>query len=218
MTASPAPSTRRVPGRRVLLGLLVVLLAAVVPGILLPTLMCKPDDPKLDDLGEVPAFAFRDETGAVFGAERMRGHVTIVSFLFTRCDSICPLTTHKMKVLQDRTFDIGDKVALLSFSVDPRFDTPDVLAAYARRYEADGARWRFVTGPLEDVRALVEGPLMTSMLETGKTKQGLPDIAHGGHFLLIDRHLHIRGTYDSADVTRLETLIRDARYLVRVDR
>jgi protein SCO1/2 len=206
---------RRLSGRRVLLGMLLVLLVAVIPGIVVPTLLCRPPDPVLPDLGEVTPFAFTDETGAPFTAASMRGHVTIVSFLFTRCDSICPATTLKMQHIQDKTFDQAGKIQLLSFSVDPTYDTPPVLAAYARHYQADDARWRFVTGPLEEMRTLVEGPLMTSMLKTGMTPKGAPDIAHGGHFLLVDGHLHIRGVYDSAEITRLETMMKDARYLAR---
>ena len=211
-----SPPARRVPGRRLLVGMLVVLVLAVVPAVVLPTLMCRPADPELRDLGVVPAFALVDERGQPFTEAALRGQVTIVSFLFTRCDTICPITTMKMQRIQDKTFDTGAHVKLLSLSVDPDYDTPARLAAYATRYQADAARWRFLTGPAAQVKALVEGPFMTSMAREADRPSGVPNIAHGGYFLLVGPDLVIRGTYDSGDVQRLDELIRDARYLAHV--
>lgn len=192
--------------------------AAVVPAVVMPTLMCRRADPELLDLGAVGAFALTDERGQPFSDAALAGHVTIVSFLFTRCDTICPITTMKMARLQDKTFDAGARIKLASFSVDPAYDTPDRLAAYAQRYQADPARWRFVTGPVEPMRRLVEGPFMNSMASEGVTPSGAPAISHSGYFLLVDGHAHVRGAYDSNDVKRLDELIRDARYLARTGR
>lgn len=204
-----------VSGRRLLVGLVVVLLAAVVPAVVVPTLMCRPSDPVLDQLGEVGPFALTDERGQPFTDAALRGNVTLVSFLFTRCDTICPVTTMKMQRLQDKTFDAGAHIKLASFSVDPAYDTPERLTEYARRYQADPARWRFVTGPVEPMRQLVEGPFMNSMAREGVTPSGAPAISHSGYFLLLDRHARIRGAYDSGDIHKLDEMIRDARYLVR---
>jgi protein SCO1/2 len=211
-------SITRVPGRRLLVALLIILIAAVVPAVVVPTLMCRAPDPQLDDDGPVGAFALSDERGAPFSDAALHDHVTIVSFLFTRCDSICPVTTMKMARLQDKTFDAGAKIKLASFSVDPAYDTPPRLAEYAQRYHADPTRWRFVTGPVDDMRRLIEGPLMTSMASSGVSASGAPAIAHGGNFLLIDGNARVRGTYDSNDIQRLDELIRDARYLARTGR
>jgi len=170
--------------------------------------------PPPDDYGTVPAFALHDQTGGRLDQEWLRGHVTIVDFVFTRCDTICPVLSMKMANLDERTKDLAD-VRLLSFSVDPTYDTPAVLAEYAARYQADPARWRFVTGEYDPVKTLVEGALMTAMDPAGTTESGAPDIKHGGHFLLVDRDLHIRGVYDSNEEARLDALVRDARRLAR---
>src|SRR6188474_2318620 len=130
----------RVPGRRLLVGLLVVFLAAVIPAVVAPTLMCRASDPQLSDLGAVGAFVLTDERGEMFSDAALRGHVTIVNFVFTRCDTICPVTSMKMERLQDKTFDAGAKIKLASFSVDPGYDTPAKLTEYAQRYHADPAR------------------------------------------------------------------------------
>jgi protein SCO1 len=216
VTRSNAPALRRtLPGRRLLIALLVILVAAVVPAIVGPTLMCRPPDPVLEDLGAVGSFTLVDERNQPFTDAALRGHITVVSFLFTRCDSICPVTTMKMERLQERTFDARAQIKLASFSVDPAHDTPARLAEYAQRYHADPARWRFVTGPPDDMRRLVEGPMMNSMANEGVTASGAPSISHSGYFLLVDGNGHIRGAYDSSDIKRIDEMVRDARYLAR---
>lgn len=170
--------------------------------------------PRLDDYGEVPGFALRDQTGGVLTESWLRGHVTVVNFIFTRCDTICPVLSLKMARLDEQTRDLGDAVHLLSFSVDPAYDQPAVLAEYAGHFAARPERWRFVTGDYAAVRTMVEGALMTAMDPAdGTTPSGAPDIKHGGHFLLVDRDLHIRGVYDSNDDARMEALARDVRRL-----
>ena len=57
---------------------------------------------------------------------------------------------------------------------------------------------------------------MTSMLRLPDKPNGVPDIAHGGYFLLLDQNLHIRGIYDSDRLHQLDELMRDARHLVRI--
>lgn len=156
----------------------------------------------LDDYGEVPAFAMHDQTGAELTQDWLRGKTTIVDFVFTRCDTICPTLSLKMARLDTQL----PEAQLLSFSVDPKYDTPAVLAEYAARWHADAARWRFVTGEYDAVKTLVEGALMTAMDDSD-----MADIKHGGHFLLIGPDLHIRGVYDSNDQEALDILVEDVR-------
>lgn len=213
-----AVTSQPIPGRRLLFGLLVIFLVAVVPAVVVPTLMCRTEPAPLEDLGLVPAFALTDERGQSFTDAAFRGHETIVSFIFTRCDSICPVTAMKMERIQEKTADVGGGIKLVSFSVDPTYDTPERLTAFAARYHPDATRWRFVTGALDTMRKLVEGPFMTSMQLEGVTASGAPQIAHRGLFLLVDERLHIRGIYDSNDLPRLDQMIRDARRLLRTHR
>src|SRR5690606_25860128 len=99
-----------------------------------------------------------DEAGQPFTEAALRGKVTIVSFIFTRCDTICPVTAMKMERIQEKTFDVGETIKLLSFSVDPEYDTPERLREFGARYHADPERWKFVTGEFAKVHAVVEGP------------------------------------------------------------
>jgi protein SCO1/2 len=164
-------------------------------------------------LGQLPGFRLVDQAGTAVSASDLRGRVTVVNFIFTRCPTVCPVFTMKMRRVQDRTADLGDRLALVSFSVDPAHDTPARLAAFASKHGADPRRWRFLTGPEQEVRAAVERGLKIAMERRGNLPGGVPDIVHGGHFVLLDADLAVRGYYDGSDGERIEALLRDARRL-----
>lgn len=167
---------------------------------------------ELDVLGPVPDVAFADQTGAALRTADLAGRVLVANFIFTRCPTVCPVTSLKMKRLGERL--AGEPgVGLVSVSVDPEHDTPAVLREFAARYGADPARWRFLTGEAGAVRRAVEEGFKLEVSRRGETPDGTPDIVHDLHFVLIDRQLRIRGYYDSDDPARLDALVRDARRL-----
>lgn len=168
----------------------------------------------LEVVGQVPDLELTDQTGAAVRSADLAGHVLIANFIFTRCPTVCPVTSLKMKRLGERLA-TEDAVELVSISVDPENDTPEVLRAYAARYRADPARWRFLTGEAGAVRRAVEKGFKLNVERRGVAADGTPDIVHDLHFVLIDRRLRIRGYYDSEDAGRLDDLVRDARRLAR---
>lgn len=207
---------RGIPGKKLLLGLLGMLVAIVVLVILLPALQARKHTYDLPDQGQVPAFSLVDDQHQTFTEAALRGHPTIIDFVFTRCDSICPALSARMANLQDKLSDArAESIKLVSISVDPQHDTPDVLAEYARRFGAHPDKWRFLTGPREDIVRLVTGPFMGLMKPEGVSPGGAPAITHSPFFLLVDGDLTIRGVYDSRDLPRVEEMMRHARYLAR---
>ncbi|MBE7447807.1 MAG: SCO family protein [Kofleriaceae bacterium] len=222
MSTSGAPAPARPPGARrvrgpvLFLGLVAVILAIIIPTVFVPTVLFPPAEPRLDDHGQLPPFALTDHTGAELTRASLEGQVTIVNFIFTRCDTICPVTSMKMRTVQEKTADLAGRIKLLSISVDPAHDTVPVLAAYAARFGADPGRWRFVRGDIAAVRDLVERGLAIGFDDLGgTTASGAPNITHSGHFVLLDQRAHIRGYYDSDDWPRIERLMKHARFLVR---
>ncbi len=169
----------------------------------------------LEIYGTIPAFSFQTQEGVTFTDENMRGHVTIANFIFTRCPTICPVFTMKMQRIGE---DTNAKVHLVSFSVDPEYDTPARLLAYSKDYDADPKRWHFLTGDSEAVKEVVEGALKISMERNGDDEHGVPDIVHGSHFVLFDSKGTIRGYYNSDDVQRIDALRADAEALVLLDK
>ncbi|MCE9574706.1 MAG: SCO family protein [Deltaproteobacteria bacterium] len=215
MTPSAGTIAPRARGRTVVLVVVAITILIAIPAIAWPLWVAQHRTPDLPDYGVVPAFAFTDQTGAPFTNAAIDGKVVIANFIFTRCDTVCPVSTLKMARIQDDTPEVADDLKLVSFSVDPVYDTPPRLAEYATRFRADAARWRFVTGEHEALRKIVEDALFITMDQVGVQDSGQPNIVHQPHFILIDRQRHIRGFYDSTDPIRLETLRRDARELVR---
>ncbi|MFT3927336.1 MAG: SCO family protein [Myxococcales bacterium] len=102
------------------------------------------------------------------------------------------------------------------FSVDPEYDTPQVLSAYAARFEADPVRWQFLTGPLQDIeRTVVQGfKVHRGDPEPSPADPNLVEIMHGEHFVLVDAHGDIRGYYRS-DKAGLKELENDLRELLQ---
>src|SRR5574342_75804 len=96
-----------------------------------------PAPPPPPVLGTVPPFRLVDEHGRPFGTDELRGRVWAAGFIFTRCPTICPTVTRRMATIQRRTRSLVDQFHLVSFTVDPEYDTPERLAAYARSYKAN---------------------------------------------------------------------------------
>ena len=98
----------------------------------------------------------------------------MLTFIFTRCPlpEFCPRIVSRLKELQKAiTSDASlADVDLLAVTLDPEFDTPDVLAAYGRAAGADFSRWRFATGTTEEVAGLTRA-LAVHVERTG----ALPD-------------------------------------------
>jgi protein SCO1/2 len=162
-------------------------------------------------LGRVPSFALTDQRGRRVTDRDLRGSVWVANFVFTRCPSVCPMLTAKFHALQKQLVDLP-AVRFVSISVDPEFDTPPVLAAYAARFEADPERWRFLTGPLAEIeRTVVRGfKIHRGDPQPSAGDPSLIEIMHGEHFVLVDQAGDIRGYYrsDSEGLKELEADVR----------
>lgn len=99
-----------------------------------------------------PDFRLTDQDGQPFELSSLRGKVVLMDFIFTQCPGPCPMLSTKFRHVQRRLGKrLGTEVMLLSVTIDPRRDTPDVLKAYARRYKADLSGWKFLTGSTRDI-------------------------------------------------------------------
>jgi protein SCO1/2 len=172
-----------------------------------------PVPPKLPVLATLPAFQLIDQGGRPFGSRELEGRAWVASFIFTRCATICPSITATMSRIQDRTRNLGASFHLVSFSVDPEFDTPERLAAYARGHRASPRLWSFLTGPEAAVKeAVVRGLKIAVGREQGDDGR-FDGIFHGSHLVLVDQRGRIRGYYDSDDALVVEQVVRDAGLL-----
>jgi protein SCO1 len=163
-------------------------------------------------LGRVPDFTLVGSDGEPLSQTQLVGGVWIADFIFTRCPSLCPILSGKMaKVQQALTGQAGTAVRLVSFSVDPSNDTPEVLRAYADRFQADRDRWLFVTGDRAALYALIGDGFHLAVADRPQSQnadgEGL--ITHSDRFVLVDRDLQIRGYYHGTDDNSVQQLLRD---------
>lgn len=178
--------------------------------ILLP-----PTPPPPEVFGEVPGFRLQSHQGTVFGTAELGGKTTIVNFVFTRCGSVCPMLTQKLKQVRDRLEADGVPVTYLSLSVDPEFDTAEKLAEFAGKQDAGGTNWHFLTGPAGDVRRLIIDGFKVGLGESVPGEQAdLIEIAHSEKFVLVDGRGQIRGFY-SVDQKGLDDLDIRTRIVAR---
>ncbi len=187
----------------------------VMVGLLLPVLnqVLRPPRPPLPVLGQLGAFRFTDQSGRPFGSDELKGYVWVASFIYTRCPTICPAITEKLGHVQKRARNISNAFKIVSFSVDPNHDTPEVLAAYAAKHKVSPRMWHLVTGSLQSIKETVEGGLKMAM----GTPEGDYDFAslfHGTHLVLVDANLKIRGYYDSSEAGTVDRLLSDAAMLI----
>ena len=177
-----------------------------------PFLRREPPAPPV--LRRLPPFELVDQNNKSFSLSDLQDKVWVANFIFTRCGSICPILTHQMAALQERYDTYGvDEIRLLSISVDPEYDTPDVLRDYAARNGADPERWTFLTGDLEAVRALVIEGFATGMGDQIEEDAGMMDISHTGKFVIVDPSGGIRGYYDT-DPEGLDEIYHRSRHVL----
>lgn len=179
-------------------------------GARVTTLRVQSADQRLGALGEVPAFALTRHDTSAFGRDALLGKVWIANFIFTRCPTVCPKFTAKMAQVQRRTELLGTDLQLVSFSVDPKHDTPERLAAYGEKYGADFSRWSFLTGKHEALEKTVVEGFKISMGRDPEVADEVFSIFHGEHFVLVDRAGKIRGYYQSSDQEAVDRLVSDA--------
>jgi protein SCO1/2 len=157
----------------------------------------------------VGEFSFTNQDGARFGSAELRGKVWVAAFFFTRCPTICPKITARMKWLGEQAKERKLGLELVSISVDPENDTPEVLREYAKKNGLDLAHWSLLTGDDEAIKkTTLEG---FKVAVEGKADATAPDfgILHGSHLVLVDRVGQIRGYYRSSDDAEMHKLLDD---------
>ena len=151
---------------------------------------------ELPVLVQLPEFALQDQNGVGFGSAQLNDKPWIANFVFTRCPTTCPIQTRNLAKFQKQLgkIDGGDAVELVSITVDPNFDTPAVLADYAKRMEADPEGWHFLTGSRDEIWDLCKKGFKLAV-DDAPPKAPSP-IMHSSRMMLVDRDGQIRGFYE----------------------
>lgn len=176
--------------------------------------------PPLPVYYQVPEFNLTNEFNKSFGSKDLKGKFYIANFMFTSCPTTCPALMEKMDLVQKRIRGLGTKAAIVTFTVDPETDTPEVLFKFARKRHSNPFVWNYLTGTRADLEKIVingfkvpmgEKESITKKLETETVT--LMDIAHTEKLVLVDDKGQIRGYYGTERV-EMDKMMIDLGLLV----
>jgi protein SCO1 len=165
----------------------------------------QPDKPR-----QLENFSLIDSTGRIVTRSELDGKILAVSFLFTSCSLTCPEVSRRMEEIQRLTTNCPD-VRLLSLTVDPRSDTPPVLARWGARFDADTNCWFLLTGDKATLHNLISDSFLAS--DPSDPFNSMPGNFTGTERIaVVDKHGHTRVYFDG---TRNET---PAAVVAEIDR
>lgn len=160
---------------------------------------------------QIGPFSLTRETGATLSSDDLKSSVWLTAFTFTRCPSSCPRISTTLKGLQDQL--AGSTVKIVSISVDPKHDTPDLLKTYGAKFGADPAKWWFLTGNETEIYNLIQKSFLLSVAPSTPEQQklGAEEVAHSDRIALVDKDLKLVRFFDSNSPDELKQLVVEAR-------
>ncbi|MFC4618489.1 SCO family protein [Camelliibacillus cellulosilyticus] len=160
---------------------------------------------------KVQPFSFTDENGQRFGSKQLKGKVWIADFEFTHCTTVCPFLTANLAKLQKQLKEAHVPVQIVTFTVDPDRDTPEVLKKFGASYHADFSNWHFLTGySFDELKDLSEQSFKSAV---AKPEKGSDQFTHGVSFFLVDQNGVIVQKYEGYQNTPFKQIVADAKAL-----
>tara|TARA_Y100001970_G_scaffold229215_1_gene284271 strand:+ start:15 stop:611 length:597 start_codon:yes stop_codon:yes gene_type:complete len=163
---------------------------------------------KIRDLNVVssaPSFELANFNGDIFTDDNFKDKITILSFVFTSCPDACPIMSENFSILQER-FKNSDLIQFVSITVDPEYDSNDILKAFSEKYSND-SNWYFLRGEIDYISTLSEKGFFLPALN-------LP-AGHSTRFVLIDNQKNIRKYYEGMDDAAIMELQNDIVFLIK---
>lgn len=164
----------------------------------------------------VPDFTLTNQEGKTITKKDFENFIYVANFFFTNCEGACPRLSHEDSLIVHRIQQRAkenkefEQVKFLSITVDPERDSVPVLAAYARRFDADSKIWHMCTSSKEEILKLNRGFLLP--LEADGTI--IDEITHSQRFVLVDKQHRIRGDYDGLDPNETQRLFDEIKVLL----
>jgi len=162
---------------------------------------------------KAPEFQLLADDGKPFNSERLKGKIWVAEFFFASCAGICPIMNQNMAEVQKAFADNPD-VLIVSITVDPKNDTPEVLREYKQNFGAMEGKWFFLTGEKEAIYRIAREGFKLAAEEVVSQEGEVSDFIHSDRFILIDRKGLIRGFYNGTDKKQVQKLIADIRKLL----
>ncbi len=169
--------------------------------------------PKIKDGQEVPHyipdFSYLSQDSVFISNDFLKKHIYLADCFFTHCPSICPKVTKQMLRIHDAYKD-NDQVKLVSFTLDPKRDTPERLKMYGDNLDVDHDAWYFLSGDKEETYDLCFEFFITAMDD----ELAPGGINHSGQIVLVDQEGHIRSFADGTDPKEVTRLLKDIKKLL----
>ena len=212
-----APADHRRPHRLILIGMVLLILVGIGAYALFERededLIVKvPQElnEQLEVYGTVPTdVEFIERSGETLQLGDLRGEAWVASFIFTRCRGTCPIMTASLQKIQGRLDEVEMPIRLVSITVDPENDDPEVLSGYARSYNARDS-WLFLTAPDSVVQSLALDVFNLAIAEGTDPDE---PIIHSSRFVLVDAEGRIRGYFEGTTEEGVEQLMKGIRRL-----
>jgi protein SCO1/2 len=151
----------------------------------------------------ITGFTMLDQDGYKVSENIIEDKVAVVNFFFTSCPSICPKMMRNVQTVQDM-YRNKPELHIVSFTVDPKRDTPARLKKFADAYHVDKDNWHLLTGEKKEIYQLARNSFY---LSASQGDGGDHDFIHSENLVLIDRQGRIRGYYDGTDADAVDELI-----------
>ncbi len=177
--------------------------------------------PALVTIGKVPPFEFTNQEGKLITNSFYGGKVWVVEFFFTTCPTICPKMNESMLKIQNEFYGNQD-FGIASFSINPKYDTPQILKEYAKSHGATLKNWNFLTGDQDIIYELANTGFT---LYAGEDSNAEGGFEHSGMFALVDKQGNIRSRldeygnpiafYDGLDPKGVQQIKEDIKILLK---
>ncbi len=186
-----------------------------------PKIVNKFKTPELITIGKVPPFEFTNQDGKLITNSFYDGKVWVVEFFFTTCPTICPKMNENMLKIQNEFYGNLD-FGIASFSINPKYDTPQILKEYAEKHGATSKNWNFLTGEQDKIYGLANTGFT---LYAGENSNAEGGFEHSGMFALVDKQGNIRSRldeygnpiafYDGLDQKGVQQIKEDIKILLK---
>jgi|TARA_Y100000294_G_scaffold175385_1_gene195360 protein SCO1/2 len=157
-------------------------------------------------LGEIPSFKLTDNFSQPFTEEDISGKIWVADLIFTTCAGPCPIMSTEMRTVH-KTYLENENIRMVTITVNPDYDSPEVLTEYGKRYDADFSKWHFLTGEYENIQNLIANGFKMGDIEE--------IVFHSTRFALIDSNMKIRGYYMGTENEDVKKLMGDIKKLIK---
>lgn len=159
---------------------------------------------------QIQPFTFVNQNGDTISEDIVKDKIYITDFFFTTCPTICPIMKRQMLKVYEQ-FKGNPNIMILSHTIDPDHDTPQVLNKFAADLGVSGDQWQFLTGQKEKI---YETGLKNYMVVAKEDKSAEGGFLHSGAFVLVDKEKHVRGIYDGTTEEGTKKLMSDIQILL----